>query len=443
MRHNEVVQKLQSNFSTTKNLKESGIPWVGKIPKHWTLEKCKNFFTIRNVMVGDLWNQTRLLSLTLNGVIERDINNPEGKFPSDFSTYQLVKKNDLVFCLFDVEETPRAIGLATLEGMITGAYTVISVQKQDERFMAYFFINLDNYKRLSFLYRGLRKTISKEDLLNLKIPLPPLEEQKKIADFLDTKTRQIEEFITKKQKLITLLEEKKQTLINQCVTQGLDSSTSLKDSGVEWLGKIPTHWEVRKLKHLGKFQNGINIGAEAFGSGSPFVSYGDVYKNSSLPKTIQGLVKSSEIDQKLYSVKKGDIFFTRTSETIEEIGMSSVCFQTIPNATFAGFLIRFRPSGNELDKGFSKFYFRSNLHRIFFIRENGLVTRASLSQELLKDLPVLLPPLEEQKAIAEYLDTQIEKIDLAICKIKSQINLIKEYRTTLISEAVCGRVGID
>ncbi len=439
MRHNEVVQKLQSNFSTTKNLKESGIPWVGKIPKHWTLEKCKNFFTIRNVMVGDLWNQTRLLSLTLNGVIERDINNPEGKFPSDFSTYQLVKKNDLVFCLFDVEETPRAIGLATLEGMITGAYTVISVQKQDERFMAYFFINLDNYKRLSFLYRGLRKTISKEDLLNLKIPLPPLEEQKKIADFLDTKTRQIEEFITKKQKLITLLEEKKQTLINQCVTQGLDSSTSLKDSGVEWLGKIPTHWEVKKLKYISKVVLGkmlCNEKQEGYSHCYYLKSKNLQWLNVDISQVEK--MWFSEYEKSIYRVKKDDLLVSEGGE----VGKTCIWNDEIEECYIQNSVHKITMDSLNHPRFFLYVFFVYGKKGVF----ESIVNRVSIAHlvlEKLVNIDFAVPPLEEQKAIAEYLDTQIEKIDLAICKIKSQINLIKEYKTTLISEAVCGRVGID
>lgn len=427
--------------------KESGIPWLGKIPEHWEILPLQAVFQNRSENNSDK-KIDLILSLVKDvGVIPYEEKGDVGnKSKDDLSQYKIARENDIV--LNKMNAVIGSIGISKYVGLVSPIYLVFTIRNHKLYDPMYFYRMFEIktlQESLSQYASGIMKIRESIDYLDFKkmhILVPPLQEQKAIADFLDKKTHQIKEFIAKKQKLIALLEEKKQTLINQCVTQGLDPSTPLKDSGVEWLGKIPTHWEVRKLKHLGKFQNGINIGAEAFGSGSPFVSYGDVYKNSSLPKTIQGLVKSSEIDQKLYSVKKGDIFFTRTSETIEEIGMSSVCFQTIPNATFAGFLIRFRPSGNELDKGFSKFYFRSNLHRIFFIRENGLVTRASLSQELLKDIPVLLPPLEEQKAIAEYLDTQIEKIDLAICKIKSQINLIKEYKSTLISEAVCGRAGI-
>ena len=387
-------------------------------------------------MVGDLWNQTRLLSLTLNGVIERDINNPEGKFPSDFSTYQLVKKNDLVFCLFDVEETPRAIGLATLEGMITGAYTVISVQKQDERFMAYFFINLDNYKRLSFLYRGLRKTISKEDLLNLKIPLPPLEEQKKIADFLDTKTRQIEEFITKKQKLITLLEEKKQTLINQCVTQGLDSSTSLKDSGVEWLGKIPTHWEVKKLKYISKVVLGkmlCNEKQEGYSHCYYLKSKNLQWLNVDISQVEK--MWFSEYEKSIYRVKKDDLLVSEGGE----VGKTCIWNDEIEECYIQNSVHKITMDSLNHPRFFLYVFFVYGKKGVF----ESIVNRVSIAHlvlEKLVNIDFAVPPLEEQKAIAEYLDTQIEKIDLAICKIKSQINLIKEYKTTLISEAVCGRV---
>jgi type I restriction enzyme, S subunit len=216
----------------------------------------------------------------------------------------------------------------------------------------------------------------------------------------------------------------------------------MKDSGIEWLGDVPEHWEVRKLKYLGRFQNGISASAEYFGSGFPFVSYGDVYKNFELPKIGSGLANSSEQDRKIYSVEKGDVFFTRTSETIEEIGFTATCFTTIENATFSGFIIRFRPYKNLLFEGFSKFYFRSTLHRRFFVKEMNLVTRASLSQELLKKLPVLLPPLSEQQAILTYIEKETALLTQTINTIEREITLVQEYRTTLIAEAVTGKIDV-
>ena len=161
-----------------------------------------------------------------------------------------------------------------------------------------------------------------------------------------------------------------------------------------------------------------------------------------LPASVEGLAKSTLNDQKLYSVNTGDVFFTRTSETVDEIGFASVCFKTIENATFAGFLIRFRPSSDELTKEFSRFYFNSDLMRQYFVREMNLVIRASLSQELLKDLPVVLPSSEEQLIIYEYLEKIGARIDSSISVQLNQITKLKEYKTTLINSAVTGKIRI-
>ena len=141
-----------------------------------------------------------------------------------------------------------------------------------------------------------------------------------------------------------------------------------QDSGVEWLGEIPASWEIKRLRYVGACQNGISKGADYFGSGYPFVNYSDVYTNLELPKMVSGLARSTDEDRKNYSVKTGDIFFTRTSETIEEIGIASTCLNVINNAIFSGFLIRFRPFHSLLFQEFSKYYFRSNKHRYFFVK---------------------------------------------------------------------------
>ena len=172
------------------------------------------------------------------------------------------------------------------------------------------------------------------------------------------------------------------------------------------------------------------------------MTYGDVYKGIELPNILSGLAESTEEDQKQFSVKEGDVFFTRTSETVEEIGFASTCMTTIENATFAGFLIRFRPDSNILNKGFSKFYFSSSTHRTFFIGEMNLVIRASLSQELLKRMPVVIPPMKEQIEIAEYIEHATTKIATAISLKEQEIEGLKEYKATLINGAVTGKVKV-
>jgi type I restriction enzyme S subunit len=278
--------------------------------------------------------------------------------------------------------------------------------------------------------------------LNFPVAVPPLEEQIKIAQYLDHQTAIIDQLILQKEKLIELLKEKRQAVINEAVTKGLNPDAIMKDSGIEWLGEVPTDWKIKRLRYLGKCQNGVSQGGEYFGSGDPFVSYGDVYKNMTLPLEVAGLAKSTSSDKEVYSVLEGDVFFTRTSETIEEIGFASTCLQTISNAVFAGFLIRFRPIPNIIDKNFSKYYFRSHIARMFFVKEMNLVTRASLSQELLKSLPVLLPTLSQQKEIASFLDNKVNQFNSLIANVDSVILKLKEYRQAIISEAVTGKIDV-
>lgn len=281
-----------------------------------------------------------------------------------------------------------------------------------------------------------------EILLHSSFFIPSLKKQTAIAAFLDEKTAKIERAIAQKEKMIALLKERKQIVIQDAVTKGLNPNATMKHSGVEWIGEIPEHWEVKALRYIGTTQNGVSAGAEYFGTGFPFVSYGDVYKNTELPINVVGLAQSSIEDRINYSVKEGDIFFTRTSETIEEIGFSSTCLKTIDNATFAGFLIRFRPRSGFLEPIFSKYYFSSKLHRAFFVKEMNLVIRASLSQELLKKLSVLLPPIAEQRLIAAHIEAQSAKIDKAIALQEQQIEKLKELKATLIDSAVTGKIRV-
>lgn len=284
--------------------------------------------------------------------------------------------------------------------------------------------------------------IQPADITKLLIPFPSKLEQEQIACYLDDKLNKINQIVERKQKQIETLKQYRQSLITEKVSFGLNPNVEMKDSGFEDIGEIPKHWDIRRLGYLGRLQNGISKSSEYFGYGHPFVSYGDVYKNIELPSKVDGLVNSSRLDRLNYSVKKGDVFFTRTSESIEEIGFSSVCKSTINDAAFAGFLIRFRPNKSELTSDFSKYYFRSENHRKYFAKELNIVTRASLNQELLKKLPVLLPPIEEQLEIANFLDIRCAHLELLIKQTISVIEELKAYRQSLIYEAVTGKIDV-
>lgn len=424
-----------------RSMKNSDIKWIGEIPTNWQLAPTKRFFRNNKRIAKDRASQYERLALTLTGVIKRNKNDTEGLQPEKFENYQIVNKNDLVFKLIDLENVKTSrVGLSSYTGLVSPAYIVLTNNNSDNRFFYYWFAYMYYAEVFNHLGdAGVRSSLSASDVLNLPIPTVSLQEQQKIADYLDAKCQNINSSIIKEKEIIDKLEEYKLSCITAAVTKGLDPTVPMKDSGMDWVGMIPQHWKICRLRNIGTVQNGISKSGDYFGHGSPFIAYGDVYKNFSIPKQVMGRLDSTPKEQTLYSVQTGDIFFTRTSETIDEIGFSAVCEETIPHATFAGFLIRVRPFNHYLTTNFAKYYFRSNHQRYYFTKQMNLVTRASLSQDLLKSMPILLPPHNEQKEIAAYLDKKFNSIQNAITQKQEIIDKLTEYKKSLIYEVVTGK----
>lgn len=424
----------------TRAMKDSGVEWIGEIPEDWKFVRNKNVFTNNKELVGAKSEETQLLSLTTRGIREKDINSTFGKLPETFDTYQIVKKNDLVMCLFDLDMSAVFSGISNFDGMISPAYKVLKTKNgYVPQFADYWFKYIFDGRKFEHYAKNIRSTLTFDEFSVLPIVFPSFEEQNKITFFLNAKVNHIDTIVEKSTQSIEALKQYKQALITETVTKGLNPDVKMKDSGIEWIGEIPEHWDVSRLRYLGTLQNGISKSGDSFGSGFPFLSYGDVYRDIELPKTASGLIESSESDRLNYSVTYGDVLFTRTSETIEEVGFSSTCLETIPEVVFTGFVIRFRPMTDELFPRFSKYYFRSQIHRSFFTKEMNLVTRASLSQPLLKKLPVLLPSIEEQQQIADFLDDKTAHIDALIADKEKMVQELQEYKKSLIYEYVTGK----
>ena len=417
---------------------DSQIPYVGAIPSHWNTVPNKRVMH-KEKRICDSYAGQDIISLTMRGAIVRDLS-AGGKMPTTFDGYQFVYPGELLMCLFDIDVTPRCVGRVFNEGLTSPAYSSFVLHNNaDVGYFYYYYLMLDHGKELLHLAKNLRHALTEEQLGQIKVPLPPIEEQKAIATYLDRETERIDAIISEAKASIEEYKAWKESIIYETVTKGIDPKAEMKDSGFDYIGDIPSSWMTKKLRNIGTTQNGISKSAEFFGEGYPFVSYGDVYKNYSLPEIPSGLVLSTDDERSHYSVEEGDIFFTRTSETIDEIGFSCVCEKTIPNATFAGFLIRVRPYTDDLLTGFSKYYFRSVHHRAFFVKEMNLVTRASLSQGLLKSMPVLIPPKDEQKRIAEYLDKKCSVVDALMQEKQGLITDLEAFKKSLIFEVVTGK----
>ncbi len=418
--------------------KDSGEPWIAEIPQHWETQKLKHLFAEKKLKTNPALNCG---SISFGRVVEKD----DEKIPlSTKASYQEVLKGEFLINPLNLnyDLISLRIALSYIDVVVSSGYIVLkNIIELNKEYFKYLLHRYD-VAYMKLLGSGVRQTISFNHIANSMLLFPPLEEQIAIADFLDRKTAAIDKAIAQKEALIERLKERRQILIHRAVTRGLNPDVRMKDSGVEWIGEVPEHWKILPLRYVGKCQNGISKAGDYFGTGYPFVSYGDVYKNIVLPKEVHGLVESNPSDREMYSVEAGDVFFTRTSETIEEIGLTSTCAHTIKDATFAGFLIRFRPNKGSLFSGFSKYYFGSSTNREFFIKEMNLVTRASLSQELLKRLPVLLPPIDEQRELADYLEISTAKFAKAISLKETEITKLREYKSTLINAAVTGKIKV-
>lgn len=413
--------------------KDSGVEWLGDIPASWSLLANKHIFRLKKKQVGKRSSEYDLLSLTLRGVIKRDMENPEGKFPAEFDTYQEVQCGDFIFCLFDVEETPRTVGLSPFNGMITGAYTVFELNDNfDNRFLYYFYMNLDAKKMLKPLYRGLRNTIPKDSFLSFKTFVPPHEQQTRIANYLDKKTALIDEAISIKEKQISLLKERKQIIIQQAVTQGLDPNVPMKDSGVDWIGEIPKHWDI--VPGFTVFKEGKDSNKGMIESQVLSLSYGNIIIKPE--EKLVGLVPESF---ETYQIAlPGDIIIRCTDLQNDKTSLRTGIVRNKGIITSAYLNLRLK---TEHSAEFMH-YFLHVLDITKTIYRFGSGLRQNLSYNDFKHMRILMPPKAEQIEIVNYINNQVEVTESSIDLIKNKIEKLKEYKTTLINSAVTGKIKI-
>lgn len=420
----------------SREMKDSGIEWIGEIPKDWILSRLKDYYKFEKGKNAALYTQEYI------GINKGEFPVYSGQTENDGVMGFINRFDyDLDECLFTTTVGAKVMTQKILKGKFSLSQNCLimnQIKECNNKFIFYILNPLFNYEK-SLIPTYMQPSLRMSDLNKYQFYLPTIKEQNKFANFLDEKVSEIDNIIKETTQSIEEYKKYKQSIITEALTKGINPNVKMKDSGINYIGKIPVDWNVKRLRYLGTLQNGISKSSDYFGYGFPFVSYSDVYKNMELPLNGSGLIDSNETERENYSVKQGDVFFTRTSETIEEVGFASTCLKTIKDAVFAGFLIRFRPINDELNINYSKYYFRSEMHRRFFVKEMNLVTRASLSQELLKKLPVIIPPEVEQQKIAEYLDKKCSEIDSIISQKEQLLLDINAFKKSLIYECVTGK----
>ena len=428
--------------------KDFGAEWLPTLPIQWKVERVKRMLSLRRSIVGDEFDKFQLLSLTLRGVIPRDISNGDGKIPESFNTYQQVHKDDLVFCLFDMDETPRTVGIAEQQGMITGAYNVYaSLNCSYPKYLYYYFLHLDYFKGLKPFYTGLRKVVRADTFSNIEIPCPSIIEQTQIANFLDHETTKIDSLIEKQKQLIQLLKEKRQAVISHAVTKGLDPRVKMKDSGVEWLGEVPEHWRVAPLKYLIASKRGA-VKAGPFGShlknsdmegedvkviSQKNVIANDLYIGEAM------ISKQKYRELEVFTIQQDDILVT----TRGTIGRTCVFKEKFP-AILHPCLIRLQVDFKKVIPELIALIIQESGYEMeqILVKSNATTIEVIYSDNLINTIVVIPSNLFEQAQILNYINEQKVYFDKILTKANQMIQKLKERRTALISAAVTGKIDV-
>lgn len=396
------------------------MPWFGELPKRWNCVRAFALFDENIASNSNLETKTAL-QFRFGEIVKKAMQETD----ENLKKYTLVNVDDIMVngLNLNYDFVTQRVAIVKEVGAMTSAYISLRPRSTvSPKYACYLLKTMDSQKLLNGMGTGIRLTLGYSEFKKTMLPLPPCDEQDKIVRFLDWKVSQINKLIKAKQRQIKLLQEQKSAEIENILSR-ISAQTI-------------------RIRYLGSLQNGISESEDFFTAGTPFVNYGDVYNNDVLPHNVNGLAKANEKQQKTYSVERGDIFFTRTSETIDEIGLTAVCDVTIPQAVFSGFIIRFRPHKNKLLNSYARYFFRSKRVRDYFTQEMNLVTRVSLGQTLLKNLSVLLPDIDMQSTISNQLDKKCDAIDKLSRKINDEIALFTEYRTKLISDVIVGKIDI-
>lgn len=423
-------------------MKDSGISFIGMIPSDWNVTRNKNVFSCTKELVGTASSETQLLSLTTKGIKEKDINNPEGKLPESFDTYQFVKKNDMVMCLFDLDVSAVFSGLSPYDGMISPAYRVLHCKNNIiPKFADYWFRYISDGRKFNHYAKNIRYTLNYEDFSTLPIVQPPIDRQCRIADYLDDKCSKIDAIIEKQQTVIEKLKAYKLSVITEAVTKGLNPDVKMKDSGIKWVDSIPSKWENRKMLSILSMRvvDGPHESPELFDEGIPYISATAVVNGKIDFSLMRGYISSEYCDEcdKRYKPKQGDILVIKLGASTGKVAMVET------NDRFNIWVPLAAVRCNE--EAFPRFVYYA-FQSDYFLRQMELSwtfgTQQTLGVKTIEQLRILLPPISEQSEISTYLDIKCSAIDNVIAHKEAIIEKLTSYKKSLIYEVVTGKKEI-
>ena len=413
---------------------DSQIPYVGAIPSHWKTAPNKRVMH-KEKRICDSYAGQDIISLTMKGAIVRDLG-AGGKMPTTFDGYQFVYPGELLMCLFDIDVTPRCVGRVYNEGLTSPAYSSFVLHDNaDLGYFFYYYLMLDHTKELLHLAKNLRHSLTEEQLGQIKVPLPPLEEQAAIATYLDRETERIDAIIAEAKASIEEYKEWKASIIYEAVTKGLDPNVEMKDSGVEWIGSIPSTWYIRKIKNVATTGSG----------GTPKSDIREYYDGG-----INWVCSLDLHEQSIFETKN----------TLSELGLKNCASEIRPAGTVV--MAMYGGSGTIGKSGLLKnpsatnqaiccimfgdkivpdfgFYYIRAIRPYWMIYAVGTRKDPNISQAVVAEMPITIPAVSEQKSIVQYLDKNVTIIESLIAEKETLVAELESYKKSLIFEVVTGK----
>lgn len=398
--------------------KDSGEKWLGDIPSHWKMERWRFLLSENKEKNSSLKEKTQL-QFFYGEIVEKPNQSEDKDVLDTIKNYTVVKPGDIMIngLNLNYDFVSQRVARVKEEGVITSAYISIrNTEIANSKYYNYLLKALDAKKMFHGMGTGIRLTLSYKELKNQFLPCPSLEEQQAIASYLDSATSKIDAAIAREQKMIDLLNERKQIIINHAVTKGLNPNAKLKDSGVDWIGKIPENWEIRKLKFIAKLQSGDSINSYGFTEsgypvygGNGFRGYTDRYTNDGEFVLIgrQGALCGN------VNYANGKFFATEHAVVVYPYKQE--------NTYWLGEVIR-----------------ASNLNQY-----SQSAAQPGLAVSQIENVNYPYPPHNERESIANFLKVQIAKINEGIIKYQEMISLLQERKQIIINDVVTGKVKVD
>lgn len=405
-----------------REMKQSGVYWIGEIPEDWSLLPTKRFFRAEKRIVGDAVDEYERLALTMQGVIKRSKEDSEGLQPEKFEGYQILKKNELVFKLIDLENVKTSrVGLSPYTGLVSPAYIILTNDQKDNRFFYYWFMFMYYNEVFNQLGgAGVRSALNASDVCALPVPAIDYETQRRLADYLETKCTLIDSIIAKEEEIIGKLIEYKNSILDEIVLQeGIKCNLGL----------------------ISNMKNGLNFSDTAEGQQIQFLGVGDFKNNYFLDNQdmFSSIITADEVAED-YLLKDGDIVFVRSNGSKELVGRAVMVKNINYPLTYSGFCIRFRNIRKDIiDDEFLLYFFRSPYFRKQLEKNSQGSNINNVNQDLLSNLSFVIPNIEYQKNAVKEIRRKNLVLDCKIANGQKLIEKLKEYKKSLIYEVVTGK----